>query len=84
MSLLADFYKYLLFAWENLTQDTRCALANTAHILTEPLFDNRFIVNSRNNQKHIFFENWCAARILAVHQITYEVIPKIMPAEAIK
>ena len=52
MSLLPDFYKYLLFAWANLIQDMKCAPANTAQILTEPLFDNRFVTNSRNNQKH--------------------------------
>ena len=84
MSQLPDFYKYLLFAWANLIQDMRCAPASTAQILTEPLFDNRFVVNSKNNQNQlIFYENWCTAEISAVHQITYEVIPKIMPAEAI-
>ena len=51
MSQLPDFYKYLLFAWANLIQwDMRCAPVSTAQILTEPLFDNRLVVNSRNNQ----------------------------------
>ena len=31
----------------------------------------------------IFYENWCTAKISAVHQITYEVILKIMPVVAI-
>ena len=85
MSQLPEFYKYLLFAWANLIQwDMRCAPVSTAQILTEPLFDNRLVVNSRNNQNQlIFYENWCTAEISAVHQITYEVIPKIMPVEAI-
>ena len=31
----------------------------------------------------IFYENWCAAEISAVHQITCKVILKIMPTVAI-
>ena len=81
MSLLSEFYKYVLFAWANLIRTRyEMAPANTAQILTEPLFDNRFVTNLRNNQKHMI---WCTAKISAVHQITYEVIPKIMPVVAI-
>ena len=85
MSQLPDFYKYLLLAWANLIQwDMRCAPVSTTQILTKPLFDNHLAVNSRNNQNPlIFYENWCTAEIWAAHQITYEVIPKIMPVEAI-
>ena len=54
-------------------------------ILTEPLFDNTFLPMLKGGGKQLtFLPDWCRAEITEIQDLTYGVIPKLLPCEAIK
>ena len=72
-------------AWANFLQDKRCRPSNVDQILTVPLFDNRFVATGNLEEKRlVFFPSWCKNGIMQMQYITYRVIPKLLPNEAIK
>ena len=77
----------MLTAWGNFAQDRRCKPSNIRQILTEPLFDNRFITIRHNigEKQLIFYPNWCNSNVIVtqIENITYGVVPKMLPREAI-
>ena len=80
---LPTYYSKMLTVWDNLIQDKRCRPTNINRILTEPLFNNTFLTTgSQFDKKLIFFPNW--GKINKIRQVTYEVVPKMLPVEAIK
>ena len=83
---LPTYYNKLLTAWANFLQDKRYKPSNIKQILTEPLFDNRFVVTGNLGDQHvIFFPGWCKNGITQIQHITYDgVIPKLLHNEAIK
>ena len=82
---LPTYYSKLLTAWSNFLQDKRCRPSNIDQILTEPLFDNRFLTTGNLGRKRlIFLPGWCKNRITQIQDITYGVIPEMLPSEAIR
>lgn len=81
---MPGFYRNLLSTWDRLIKDNRPKPTNTGQILTEPLFDNRFIAQERENFNTMIYKSqWCRAGITEVRHITYEAVPKVMPPEAL-
>ena len=79
------YYSKLLITWANLLQDRRCRPSNMEQILTELLFDNRFLTTGNLGGKRVtFFPGWCKAGITQIQHITYRVIAKMLPSEAIE
>ena len=63
----------------------RCKPTSTGQILTEPLFDNRFLPTVKSRGKQLtFLSDWCRAEITEIQDLTYGVIPKLLPCEAVK
>ena len=53
--------------------------------MAEPLFDNRFVTTGGLGEKRfIFLPGWCENRINQIRHITYEVLPKTLPSEAVR
>ena len=51
----------------------------------KPLFDNNFVARGNLGDKRlVFFPGWCKNGITQIQHITYGVIPKLLPNEAIK
>ena len=81
---LPQFYSKLLITWANFIQDRRCKPTSTGQILTEPLFDNRFLPMVKSGGKQLtFLSDWCRAELTEVQDLIYGVIPKLLPCEAI-
>ena len=82
---LPQFYSKLLITWANFLQDRRCKPNTIGQILTEPLFDNTFLPTLKDGGKQLtFLPDWCRAEITEIQDLTYGVIPKLLPCEAIK
>ena len=82
---LLQFYSKLLITWANFIQDRRCKPTSTGQILTELLFDNRFLPTVKSGGKQLtFLSDWCQVEIKEIQDLTYGVIPKLLPCEAIK
>ena len=82
---LPQFYSKLLITWANFLQDRRCKPNIIGQILTEPLFDNTFLPTLKDGGKQLtFLPDWCRAEITEIQDLTYGVIPKLLPCEAIK
>ena len=82
---LPQFFSKLLITWVNFLQDRRCKPTNIRQILTEPLFDNRFLPTLKSGGKQLtFLSDWCRAEITEIQDLTSGVIPKLLPCEAIK
>ena len=83
---LPTYYCKLLTAWDNFAQERRCKPSNIIQILTEPLFDNPFITFGSNieEKRLIFYPNWCKNKIIQIENITYRVIPRMLPTKAIE
>ena len=80
---LPIYYSKLLTAWDNFLQNKRCKPTNINQILTEPLFDNSFLTTGSLVEKRLIFSQTGKNRINQIRHITYEVIPKMLPCEAI-
>ena len=52
---LPQFYSKLLITWANFLQDRRCKPTSTGQILTEPLFNNRFLPTVKSGGKQLTF-----------------------------
>ena len=83
---LPTYYYKLLTVWDNFAQDRRCKPSNIGKILTEPLFDNQFITTGSDigDKRLIFYPNWCKNKTTQIENITYGVIPKMLPTKAIE
>ena len=77
---LPNFYCKLLITWENFIQDRRCKPTSTGQILTEPLFDSKFLSRVKSGGKQLtFLSDWCQVEITKIQDLTYAVIPKTAP-----
>ena len=75
----------MLITWANFLQDRRCKPSNIGQILTESLFDNTFLPTLKDRGKQLtFLPDWCRAEITEIQDLTYGVILKLLPCEAIK
>ena len=82
---LPQFYSKLLITWANFLQDRCCKPDTIGQILTEPLFDNTFLPTVKAGRKQLtFLPDWCRAEITEFQDLTYGVIPKLLPCKAIK
>ena len=83
---LPTYYHKLLTTWDKFAQERSCQPSNIRQILTEPLFDNPFITIGSNigEKRLIFYPNWCKNKIIQIENITYGVIPRMLPTKAIE
>ena len=79
-SCVSPFYAEILKAWGMIANNRRYTPETQKEIVHEPLFRNPFIVNGKQS---IYFNNFVNAGVLKVKDILYEVIPGLLPTDAI-